>query len=135
MEQRRLTDRQLVDMATSVAAHVVAIDDEVGAIRVGLRADLLVLGGDHDDALRAVVEADVRDVRLVLIDGVPLYGERRLMERFQARSDLEDVTLPGATKALATAGAIVVSEIAARLQTALASEGASLAPLAESATR
>ena len=131
----RLTDRQLVDMATSVAAHVVAIDDEVGAIRVGLRADLLVLGGDHDDALRAVVEADVRDVRLVLIGGVPLYGERRFMERFQARSDLEAVVLPGATKALAKAGGIVVSEIAARLQTALASEGASLAPLAEPAPR
>ena len=131
----RLTDRQLVDMATSVAAHIVGIDDEVGAIQVGLRADLLVLGGDHDDALRAVIDADAGDVRLVLIDGVPLYGERRFLERFWARRDLEDIALPGATKALATAAGIAVSEIAARLQTALVSEGASLAPLAESAPR
>ncbi len=36
----RLTDRQLVDLVTSVPAHVAGVDDEVGFIRPGLRADL-----------------------------------------------------------------------------------------------
>src|SRR4030095_12604378 len=42
----RLTERQLVDMVTSVPARVAGVDDEVGAIRAGLRADLIVIGGD-----------------------------------------------------------------------------------------
>ena len=39
----QLTDRQLFDMVTSVPARVAGVDDEVGAIRPGLRADLLVI--------------------------------------------------------------------------------------------
>lgn len=128
----RLSDRQLVDMVTSVAAHVVGVDDEVGAIRPGLRADLLVIGGDHNDPLRAVIDADPADVRLVLIDGVPLYGERRFLERIWARTELEEIVLPGGAKVLASpAAALGVAGIAARLGTALRAQGTSLAPLAE----
>jgi 5-methylthioadenosine/S-adenosylhomocysteine deaminase len=128
----RLSDRQLVDMVTSVAAHVIGVDDEVGAIRPGLRADLLVIGGDHNDPLRAVIDADPTDVRLVLIDGVPLYGERRFLERIWPRADLENVALPGGTKVLASpAAALGVAGLAARLGTALRAKGTSLAPLTE----
>ncbi len=129
----RLTDRQLVEMATSVPAHIVGVDDEVGAILVGLRADLLVIGGDdHNDAYRAVIDATPADVRLVLIEGIPLYGDLELMERFWAVPDLEDLPVPGAPKTLATpAAVIVVAALAARLQGALQAEGTSLAPLTE----
>jgi len=132
----RLTDRQLVDMVTSVPAHVAGVDDEVGFIRLGLRADLLVIGGeDNDDDVdpyRRVVDATPADVRLVLIDGVPLYGDRELMQSFWERGDLEETAIPGAGKTLATpAAGVLVSDLAARLQAALQSEGSSLAPLTE----
>jgi 5-methylthioadenosine/S-adenosylhomocysteine deaminase len=127
----RLTNRQLVDMVTSIPAAEARIDDEVGAVRVGLRADLLVINGNGDDALRSVVDATPDDVRLVTIQGVPLYGDQNLMERFSPRSSLQSVALPGGPKSLATAAGFVFADVVSRLRSALAAEGTSLAPLVE----
>jgi len=128
----RLTDRQLIEMVTSTPAHVAGVDDEVGAIEAGLRADILVINGDHDSPYRAVVNASVADVELVFIDGVPLYGDRTFMERFWKRSELEEIKMPEATKTIATPAAnVVVADMEKRLQSALIAEGTSLAPLTE----
>jgi hypothetical protein len=119
-------------MVTSVPAQVAGVDDEVGAIQVGLRADLVVVGGDPDDPYGAVVRASAASVQLVLIAGVPLYGDRDLNERFWDPQDLEEIAVPGGLKTLATpAAGVVAAQIAARLQAALSAEGTSLAPLAE----
>ena len=132
----RLTDRQLVDMATSAAARAVGVDDQVGAIVPGLRADLLVVSGDPNDALGAVIGAGAGDVQLVMIGGVPLYGARGLMAPFWANADLERVFLPGGAKVLASpAAGVAVSDVAARLTAALLAEGTSLAPLTEATAR
>ena len=129
----RLTDRQLVEMATAVPARISGIDDEVGALRAGLWADLLVVQGDADDPYRAVLRATAADIRLVMIAGVPLYGDPALTGRFWDRSDLEVIHLQDASKTLArTAAGLVVAQVAARLQAALEREGTSLAPLVES---
>jgi 5-methylthioadenosine/S-adenosylhomocysteine deaminase len=128
----RLTDRQLVDMVTSIPAHIAGVDDHVGAISPGLRADILVINGDQNYPYHAIVDATVADVELVFIGGVPLYGDRTFMERFWKRSELEEIKLPEATKTIATPAAnLVVAEIEKRLQSALVTEGTSLAPLTE----
>ena len=128
----RLTDRQLVDMVTSVPAHIAGVDDEVGAVSVGLRADILVINGDHNNPFRAVIDATAADVELVFIDGVPLYGDRIFMEGFWNRSELEEINLSGVTKTLATPAAnFLVNDIESRLRPALEAEGTSLAPLTE----
>jgi 5-methylthioadenosine/S-adenosylhomocysteine deaminase len=128
----RLSDRQLVEMATSVPARISGIDDEVGAIRVGSRADLLLISGDTDDPYRAVIRAGPEDVQLVLIGGVPLYGERGLVGRFWDRADLEDIAFEDGSKSLATpAAGFVAAQVAARLTGALAQLGSSLAPLTD----
>jgi 5-methylthioadenosine/S-adenosylhomocysteine deaminase len=132
----RLTDRQLVEMATSAAARAVGVHDEVGTLAPGLRADLLVVSGDLNDPFGAVVGASAADVQLVMIGGVPLYGARGLMAPFWSQGDLEKIALPGASKVLASpAAAIVVSQVAARLTAALLAQGTSLAPLTEQAAR
>jgi hypothetical protein len=128
----RLTDRQLIDMVTSVPARITGLDDEVGEIRAGLRADLLVVSGDPEDPYGAAIDATPARVQLVVIAGVPLYGTREVMERFWGKLDLEEISLPGGRKTLATpAAGVVVAQVAARLQAALAQEGTSLAPLVE----
>jgi 5-methylthioadenosine/S-adenosylhomocysteine deaminase len=128
----RLTDRQLVQMVTSAPARISGIDDQVGAINSGLRADILVINGDHNDPYHAVIAATVADVELVFIDGVPLYGDRMFMEHFWKRSDLEEINLPEAPKTLATpAATVLVADIETRLRLALEAEGTSLAPLTE----
>jgi 5-methylthioadenosine/S-adenosylhomocysteine deaminase len=132
----RLTDRQLVEMATSAAAHAVGVHDEVGTLAPGLRADLLVVSGDLNDPYGAVVGATAGDVQLVMIGGVPLYGARGLLAPFWAQGDLEKIALPGAPKVLASpAAGIAVSQVAARLTAALLAHGTFLAPLTESAAR
>jgi hypothetical protein len=79
-----------------------------------------------------VIDATPAMVKLVLIEGVPMYGDRELMERFWARPDLEEISLPGARKTLATpAAGVVVANVAGRLPAALTQEGTSLAPLTE----
>jgi hypothetical protein len=128
----RLTDRQLVNMVTSIPAREARIDDEVGAIQAGLRADLLVIDGNSDDPLRAVIDAGPNDVQLVMIEGVPLYGDRNMMERFWLRASLEEIPLAGSVKVLASASAgMVFSDVVGRLRAALAADGTSLAPLTE----
>jgi hypothetical protein len=130
----RLTDRQLLGMATSAAARIVGVDDEVGEIRVGLRADLLVIGGNHADPYRPIVEATAEQVRLVVVGGVPLYGDRALLERAWSPAELEELPVGSATKSLATpAAGVSVADVAGRLRAALAVEGTSLAPLTEAA--
>jgi hypothetical protein len=128
----RLTDRQLIDMVTSVPAHIAGVEDNVGSISVGLRADIIVINGDHNNPLRAVIDATAAEVELVFIDGVPEYGDRIIMEHFWNRSELEEVNLSGVTKTLATpATTVLVNDIESRLGPALVAEGTSLAPLTE----
>src|SRR5215204_3837817 len=128
----RINDRQLVDMATSIPAHIAGIDDEVGAIRVGLRADIVVINGEHNNPYKAVIDATAAKVDLVFINGVPLYGDRIFMKHFWDESELEEIVSPEATKTLATPAAnFLVSDIGNRLQLALQAEGTSLAPLTE----
>jgi len=128
----RLSDRNLVDMVTIAPARIAGVEDEVGAIRVGLRADLLVIGGNHNDPYRSLVGATAEDVQLVLIQGVPLYGDWTLMARFWERSDLEELELPFGRKALASGPTgINVANLARRLGTAMQGEGLTLAPLTE----
>ena len=130
----RLSNRQLVEMVSAVPAHVAGVDDEVGSVTAGLRADLVVIGeeDDDDDPYRSVIEATSTNVRLVLIDGVAVYGDPALMQRFWESPALEELAVGGQARALATSAAgLSVAQVAARLQAALVAEGRSLAPLTE----
>jgi 5-methylthioadenosine/S-adenosylhomocysteine deaminase len=127
----RLSDRELVDMVTSVPAHAVGVDDEAGAIRAGLRADLIVISGKADNPLRSIIDGGATAVQLVLINGTPLYGAREFMEMFWSRDALEEIRFGfGPKKMLATPVAgFMASDISSRLSSALQAEGTSLAPL------
>ena len=51
-----------------------------------------------------------------MIEGVPLYGDRNVMERFWSRAGLEEIPLAGSAKVLASASAgIVFSDVVGRL--------------------
>jgi adenine deaminase len=111
-------------MVTSAPAHIAGVDDQVGSISVGLRADIIIINGDQSNPSRAVIDATAADVELVFIEGVPLYGDRTFMKRFWKQSELEEIKLPEATKTLATPAANgVVADIVQRLQLALQADG------------
>lgn len=75
------TDRELVAMATRDAARILRWDGALGALRPGLRADLLAVATTDPDPYRGLLLAADTDIRLVAVNGVPRYGTTRLMRK------------------------------------------------------
>ncbi len=73
------SDRDLLDMVTVRAAEVMHLDDVIGSLKPGLLADIAVFDTRQRADERAVLEAGVQDVVLLLRAGVPLYGDADLV--------------------------------------------------------
>jgi cytosine/adenosine deaminase-related metal-dependent hydrolase len=71
----QLSSHQLFDMATINAAHALGLGSTLGSIEVGKKADLFVIGGDTSAPYDALLASHPRDVRLVMVGGVALYGD------------------------------------------------------------
>lgn len=72
-------DRDLLNMATSNAAGALGADLKIGALSVGLEADVTIWNGTNNAGYRAVLDATPSDVVLVLRSGRAMYGDRSLM--------------------------------------------------------
>jgi cytosine/adenosine deaminase-related metal-dependent hydrolase len=75
-----LTDRQMVEMVTTVPAKTLNWCNRLGALRPGLFADLAVLAGDPAAPYASILEATEEDVILTVVDGDPLFGRPALLE-------------------------------------------------------
>jgi hypothetical protein len=76
--QDRLKPKDIVIMSTLNGAKVLSYDDLIGQIKVGLLADIAVFGGDRTRPYESILAATPREVRLVMVGGVPLYGDKVL---------------------------------------------------------
>ena len=130
-------NQELVEMATQTPAKLGAAADKIGALAKGMYADLLLIRKKGGDAYQALLEASPADVRLVVIGGVPVYGDRELMEKLLPDRPLEELTVCGAPKKLYLQPQVGIPEtqksfrqISAELETALSAWGTSLAELA-----
>ena len=92
------SNQQLFEMATSIPARIARIDDKVGTIQPGLFADLFLLRGDATQPFDTLVQSKPQDVSLVVVNGVPVYGDATLMSRFNITR--EPVPFCGETKNL-----------------------------------
>lgn len=119
----RLTDRMIFEMSTRNAA--LAVDrPQVGEIAEGRYADLMVIPDRGCDAYSSVVDVPTADLRLVLVNGRPLYGDAALMNALPAdlRARCEAVTSCGQSKAACVAQADttnLLSQTAAEIETRL----------------
>jgi 5-methylthioadenosine/S-adenosylhomocysteine deaminase len=130
-------DAELVKMATAIPAQLAGADNQIGSLTSGLYADLLLIKKTGTDAYRALLHATAADVRLVVIGGGPIYGDRELMERLLPGRHLEAVALCGVPKALYIEAQPGVPEtqksfrqISEELSSKLSALGTSLAELA-----
>lgn len=92
--------RELVQMATSTPAEIAKRGDRLGRVAVERRADLLVLERVHADPYRSIVSSDERHVRLVTVNGVPLYGFPSWLERLGKTGDFEVIRIRGRNRGL-----------------------------------
>jgi cytosine/adenosine deaminase-related metal-dependent hydrolase len=91
----------LTAAATRHAARAIGWGDALGTLEAGKYADLLVLETRRDDPYENLLHATERDVRLVVIAGVPRYGERSLLARYgPSDGKREDLLVGGREKAL-----------------------------------
>jgi 5-methylthioadenosine/S-adenosylhomocysteine deaminase len=119
-----LSDTNLVKMVTINPAVALGWDDKVGRIKTDYYADVAAFKKNKPDPYRNLIEAIERDVRLVLVDGVPYYGDRAFMNTLKGQ-DQEllmvqgvekglDITFPGVDK-----GSVTFAEIRDNLSRAL----------------
>ncbi|MBN2695294.1 amidohydrolase family protein [bacterium] len=67
-------------MATISNARALHIDSAIGDLKVGLLADIAIFDArDFSDSYEAVVEADIKNVALVIRGGKPIYGDTTIM--------------------------------------------------------
>lgn len=95
------SDQELIQMVTSEAARAVGATGMLGTLAVGAAADVLALGGvDARDPFRAVIDARPENVRLILVGGVPLYGDADALAGIEPNPWCEDLDVCGADKRL-----------------------------------
>ena len=74
-----LSDEEICRMVTCNPADALGWEDRLGRLRAGCRGDFVVLERREDDVHRNLLLALERDVRLVAINGYPMYGVGELM--------------------------------------------------------
>jgi cytosine/adenosine deaminase-related metal-dependent hydrolase len=82
-ESHQLSAEGLARVVTSGAARLLRLSD-AGRIATGLPADLVVLRANSSDPFASLIEATRTDVRLTMVDGVPVAGDASLAPIFTA---------------------------------------------------
>ena len=77
-------DRAIFEMATKGSAAALKVDAQIGELAPGKLADIAIFASTSKKEYRAVIEAGVEDVLLVLRGGKPLYGEGGIIDALQA---------------------------------------------------
>lgn len=92
-----ITPKQLFKMATSDAAIVAGADDpawfRLGKIEPGYQADLFLAPRLHPDPHVSLLMTCPKDIRLVLVDGKPICGDRFLMRSLVGVEDLDEIVI------------------------------------------
>src|SRR5262249_28084595 len=94
--------RELLAAATREAAAILKWQDQIGTLERDKRADLLILPGTSGDAYEQLLGASEKDVELVVIDGVPRFGQTQLVHRLldAAADETEPITVAGGKRLL-----------------------------------
>jgi cytosine/adenosine deaminase-related metal-dependent hydrolase len=138
-----LTAKDLVRMATLTPAKVLAIPSLIGKLAPGMLADVAVFSGDRAAPYDAIVNATPTNVRLVMVGGVPLYGDAALVSAGPSAPGCETIDLCTTSKFVCVATTSTQSKLDQTLATikgaletalqqadALTPDGYDFAPLA-----
>jgi len=119
------TDREIVAMTTINPARILKWEGALGSIEAGKRADLVVIDNKRGDPYTHLIKARETSVVLSVINGVPRYGQPRLMDRFDGTTESFD--LDGSSRSFffeqetadPIVGALTLDEATNRLEEAM----------------
>ena len=92
------SDEELVRLATKNVAQLAGFGDVIGEIATDKAADITIWSTASHDDLRAIINAENKDVALVMRDGVPLYGEDDLIQALVPADNCELIDVCGESK-------------------------------------
>ncbi|AOP32776.1 hydrolase [Leptospira tipperaryensis] len=96
-----LSPKTLFEMVTTNPAKAFRVEKEIGSIEVGKRADLVIMTRNSEDPYLNLCESDLNSIRLVLRDGVPVYGDASLESFFEeSGANVERIRIHDADKYL-----------------------------------
>jgi hypothetical protein len=98
-----ISKKALLEMVTINAAKTLGLGSVLGSLEVGKKADLVVLDGDPNEPYDALLAATPNKVRLVLVNGAPLYGDAVLGPVAQASPACEPLAICDRCKFLCVA--------------------------------
>jgi cytosine/adenosine deaminase-related metal-dependent hydrolase len=76
---------QIFNMMTINAAKAFWMQDKTGSLDEGKLADILVLKANNGDPYENIVNAGMRDIELLVLEGKPVYGETRFLDIFDGK--------------------------------------------------
>lgn len=100
---RAFSEQQLCEMVTANPAEALRWESQVGRLRTGLFADVLVVDQRNDDPYRNLIESTEANVRLVLVGGRARYGRTSLMRAARAEA-LEPIRQAGRGRSISLIG-------------------------------
>lgn len=103
-----LSDEELVKMVTIYPAEILAISDKLGKLDVGYFADITVIKGNRSTPYSSLINAREKDVMLVIVGGVPLYGDTEFMSYIEPPY-CEDIEVCGVNKRICVKSDLNVS--------------------------
>jgi cysteine-rich repeat protein len=92
------TNRDLWMMVTAHAAAVTAVDDVLGTLAPGKVADIAIFDGRRNTDFRAVIDANPKDVVLVLRAGKALYGDQSVVTALTSPGACDTLDVCGTSK-------------------------------------
>ena len=92
---KTFSDQDLFDMVTSNAAAASGFQTQIGSLTAGMLADVTVFDGTTSTGYRAVINASVEDVHLVMRGGTVLYGDAPLVAALNTASTCTALSVCG----------------------------------------
>jgi len=75
-----LPAQKIFEMVTHNAAKAFWMDDRIGTLDEGKLGDILVLKANNDDPYENFVNASMENIELLILAGMPIYGETRFLD-------------------------------------------------------
>ena len=93
------TDLELAEMVTINPANAIGVADEIGSIKTGLFADLVIFDNLNRDPYRNLIQCSEKNLKLSVVSGRPRYGDKQIMSKLGV-SKYEEVDVDSVLKGI-----------------------------------